>query len=583
MFKRLTTLLFGLGLISLGVFLFLASEQAYAVQWLKRFWPLFLVLAGLVRFSNYLLDRQPASPVGSLGLMALGGIWLAVNWRGEDSFLLILGHYWFWLLLAYVIARLLRQYLHRPQDGKLVRAFSPGGIFVMLIIAATGLSANFMSRHEQWLAHFDLGRRPLFESGELFFGTPLKIEDVAPQSFKLPAKTQLLIEQLNGDVEIRPGNGPLATARLTKFFRTRDEARARAAATSVQMQITNVDNRVHLSVASETVTEPFTVALLIEIPRQASLDLAISDPAGTVKLHELRGDHTLRNCGKLTISRHSGRLNVTGARDAVEISDSQGEITLTQLHRGAELNEIDGRISLEAQGGNYRLKNIRGAVRARASNARLELNDLSPLVTAAKPTAANERLLNLDELRDTRVSLTDIHGAVFINASRSKIEADNIIGAVEINAEAETVRLNEITGDVRILARNGSIALTELQGAAQLEAARDISVQNFAGPLNIKSQAGRIRLVNQESLQGDVVVLNEHGSINVTLPKNIPVRLDAVSQTGHVRTRGFETPLKALAEPTESKATAPLLRLHSATGNIEIQASGSALASRLRE
>ncbi|MCI0660684.1 MAG: hypothetical protein L0220_06395, partial [Acidobacteria bacterium] len=64
MFKRIATLLLGIGLIGLGVLFFVAPERVFIVQLLTRFWPLFLVLAGLVRVAGYLIDRHPRSPVG---------------------------------------------------------------------------------------------------------------------------------------------------------------------------------------------------------------------------------------------------------------------------------------------------------------------------------------------------------------------------------------------------------------------------------------------------------------------------------------------------------------------------------------
>ncbi len=152
MLKRLATFLLGVALIGLGFFFFMAPEQAYLVLLLKKFWPLFLILAGLVRLAGHLIDRHPRSPLGSLLLTAIGGILLAVNLRGETSLTEIIGRYWFWFLLAYVLGRVLRQYTQPQTSGKPLRAFSPGGIFVMLLIAAIGLSANYLSKHGGLLA-----------------------------------------------------------------------------------------------------------------------------------------------------------------------------------------------------------------------------------------------------------------------------------------------------------------------------------------------------------------------------------------------------------------------------------------------
>ena len=170
-------------------------------------------------------------------------------------------------------------------------------------------------------------------------------------------------------------------------------------------------------------------------------------------------------------------------------------------------------------------------------------------------------------------------GNVFIKAEHSRIEAEAITGDVEITANAELVKLNQLAGNLRINVANGSIALSDIEGTAWLEATRDISVQNFAGPLNIKSHSGKIRLSNKRELHGDVIVQNEHGVTNVTLPKDIQFRLDAISQTGRVVTRGFTVLEKATDERPREGESVPLLSLHSATGRIELQAAGLALAS----
>ena len=117
MLKRLATLLLGIGLIGLGVLFFLAPERTFVVQLLMRFWPVFLILAGIVRVAGYLIDRHPRSPVGGMMLAAMGGILLSANLLAHTSLLLILGNYWFWILLAFIAGRVLKQYTHRVEDG----------------------------------------------------------------------------------------------------------------------------------------------------------------------------------------------------------------------------------------------------------------------------------------------------------------------------------------------------------------------------------------------------------------------------------------------------------------------------------
>src|SRR5215475_8740965 len=141
MSRRFATLLLGIGLIVIGALFFVAPEQAFALRWLMRLWPIALILAGLVRVAGYLIDRHPRSPAWGTMIVALGGILLSANLLDHNSLILILGKYWFWILLAFVAGRLLKQYTHRIEDGAGPNAFSPVAIVVMILIVGVGLAA----------------------------------------------------------------------------------------------------------------------------------------------------------------------------------------------------------------------------------------------------------------------------------------------------------------------------------------------------------------------------------------------------------------------------------------------------------
>src|SRR5262245_40208907 len=146
MSRRFATLLLGIGLIVIGALFFVAPEQAFAVRWLRELWPVALILAGMVRVAGYLIDRHPRSPAGGVMITAIGGILLSANLLEHNSFILILGKYWFWILLAFVAGRLLKQYTHRIEDGPRPNTFSPAAIAIMLLIAGVGLAANFATQ-----------------------------------------------------------------------------------------------------------------------------------------------------------------------------------------------------------------------------------------------------------------------------------------------------------------------------------------------------------------------------------------------------------------------------------------------------
>jgi DUF4097 and DUF4098 domain-containing protein YvlB len=580
MLKRLATFLFGVALIGLGVFFFMVPEQAYLVQLLKKSWPLFLVLAGLVRLAGYLIDRHPKSPVGSLLLTALGGILFAINLRGETSLTAIIGRYWFWLLLAFMLGRVLRQYTSTNAFGKPVRALSPGAIFVMLLIAGTGLGANYLSKNDQLLAQMNQRIGQLGGMGEYVFGNPIKVEDEPLLTFKLPSNARLSFASFNGDIEIRGTATTQATARLTKFVRASNEDRARESAKQIHLQINPVGNTVQFGVRAEGLHETYTTALLIELPNQQVANIEINEATGAINLRELRGEHLLRNCGRINSTRLTGRLTVENTRGPVEIEHHVGDLALNNLRQGAELSNIKGKLVLQGQGGNYRIKQHTGPVQASIANGRLEVRE----VLAPTGFPANERLVTLDELRDTRTNLSNINGGLMVNAIRSRIDVDGINGDIQITSNGEPLKLSRCNGTLRVEAENSSVTASDLRGAAQIEATRDIAVQNFAGPLTVKSRTGKITLSTSAELEGDVTTFNEHGQTRLNLPRDIVFRLDVNTVSGRLRARGFEwleleRNQKTISANPQANGKLPLVSLRSSSGDIELQASGLALAS----
>lgn len=149
--QRLVTILLGISLVGLGVFVFLAPAETFIVRTLMHYWPLFLLLAGAVRVLSHLLDGRPRSPMGGVMMTAMGSILLAASLRGEFSLLQILGRYWFWLLLAFIAGRVMRQYTQHLIDRGRPRAFSFGAVVLMLLLIGSGLTASFITKHGERL------------------------------------------------------------------------------------------------------------------------------------------------------------------------------------------------------------------------------------------------------------------------------------------------------------------------------------------------------------------------------------------------------------------------------------------------
>lgn len=408
MFKRFVTFLFGIGLSVLGVLFFIEQERHFVAQLLTVFWPLFLIIAGLVRISGYFIDRHPHSPLGGMITVALGGILLAANLRGEHSIFRIFGDYWFWLLLALISGRILRQYTHRLDEGPRTAAFSPASIILMMLIAGSGLGANYLVRKTQPL--------PNLAVASFVFGKELAIDD-PPQTFPLSRDSRVIIEGAQGNIEISGANQPQASVQIIKKIRAFNEEDARRAVQDIHLQISRDGEQIRISVPPG-LPQDIGAAIVLLLPQNADTAVEVNNCIGKVKLSGLRGNHIIRNGDDI------------------------------------EVNDFTGNLRIENPGGEVELKRIHGSL--------------------------------------------------------------NLTGA-----------------------RGDSVSLDDIEGPASVEARGDVTVLNFLDALNVRSENGTIKLSTNERIAAEIRATNERGRIQVFIPDDSGFRLDALSNHGGVRVRGF--------------------------------------------
>jgi DUF4097 and DUF4098 domain-containing protein YvlB len=574
--KRFATLLLGIGLIVIGALFFIAPEQAFAVRWLMLLWPVALILAGLVRVAGYLIDRHPRSPAGGMMLTAIGGILLSANLLGQNYHLiLILGKYWFWILLAFIAGRLLKQYTHRIEDGIRPNTFSPGAIMIMILIVGAGLAASFVAKNGQGGLNLRLGGLSV---GDYVFGDPISIEDEIPQSFALAPNSRLFINNANGDVEINSAPQSQATARLIRRIRAASEEEARGIAKNISLQIASNGVGYQFNVAAPGVRQDFGVSIVVTLPQNLPAGVEINNALGVVKLTGLEGAHVIRGCERAEISRNTGGVTVENPRGAVELNEIQGPVYLTNTRQAVNLRAINGPVRLDVKGGAVSLGHSSGPLQLQVTDAQVEITEVGD---GASVTA---RVVNIEQARNSRIKLQEIKGAVTIKAERSPVEAEEIAGDFKVDSSSDRVRVNRISGDLWVKSKNGSVEVEEVRGGTTIEATRDVTVRDFRGPLSVTSREGAIDLETSEKLNGDLNVSNDRGRIRVSLPKDGGFRLDANAGSGRVTTQGFDDHIWAREERSyvagyNITASSPMVSLRSSRGEIQLRSSGLATVS----
>ena len=582
MSKRIATLLLGIGLIVIGALFFVAPEQAFAVRWLMRLWPVALILAGLVRVAGYLIDRHPRSPVGGTMLTAIGGILLSANLIGHN-YGQIPGKYWFWILLAFIAGRLLKQYTYRMDDGRRPNTFSPGAIVVMIIIVGVGLAASFAEKNQG--GGFDLNMRfGGLGVGDYVFGDQISIEDEIPQSFTLAPNSRLIINNANGDIEINSAPQSQATARLIRRLRAGSVEEARNIAKNINLQIASNGVGYQFSVGATEVKQDFGVSIILTLPQNLQAGVDINNALGVVKLSGLQGVHVIRGCERAEISRNVGGVTVENPRGAVELNEIQGAVSLTNTRQAVNLRAINGPVTLDVKGGNVSLENSSGPLQLRAADAQIEISEVGQ--NAWMPASVPPPVIDIQQARNSRINLQEIKGAVEIKAERSRVEAEEIAGDFKVDSSSDRVIANRINGVLSIKSENGAVEVEDVRGLATIEATNDVTVRNFRGPLKIFSRRGAVDVETSERLSGDISVVNERGKIRVGIPRDSGFRLDANAGEGRVNAKDdfddaeWERKERSYVAGYNITASSPLVSLRSNRGEIQLRSSGLAMTSQ---
>lgn len=486
-FKRVGALLLGLALIALGVSFFIFGDRTHAFELFLRLWPLFLVLAGLVRLSGFLLDRDPKSPMGGILLIAVGGILLTAAFRGDSGFGPILAKYWFFLLLAFVAGRLMAEYARSNEYGDKRRTFGPGTIALALLISAAGLGAHYVSRDPNLQARLSAPFEKLAAAGKpqsrFTFGE--KASDV----YKIAGRKRLSVIEFPGNIEVHgsgPGpaaissNGPDVRVFLIKRVFAESQSDAAAIAEPVRLQVDSRGSETRVQTAAYAPNDSLELSLLIEVPD------------GSIQSIEL-----VRSSGPVKVSSIEVPVKLSEPKQAVVLKQIEGDVTVDGASAMVDASAINGNLTIRSSSGD--------AVKA-----------------------------------------SDITGSLEIKADQTSVEADEIQGPVTINAR------------------------------------RNIKVTNFEGPLRVTSAQGPIELAINSVPAFDIIAETGRGGAKLSLPAESIFRLEALTQSGRIRIRGFDhlglgEEWRETRVNFEPGSPAPLIHLKSSKGDVLISGSGNAV------
>ncbi|HYF92596.1 MAG TPA: DUF4097 family beta strand repeat-containing protein [Symbiobacteriaceae bacterium] len=140
-----------------------------------------------------------------------------------------------------------------------------------------------------------------------------------------------------------------------------------------------------------------------------------------------------------------------------------------------------------------------------------------------------------------RIDVTGYKGDMVLSSNVGRIEVNAGSGTLSINGGSGYIGVNDFQGPVDARTNLGSISLRNAVGALQLESRTgSINVSNYhGGSLIAETGTGRIDVTADATLEGNVSLKTQTGSIGFTVPKESSIRATAQTRTGSLNAPDF--------------------------------------------
>src|SRR5258706_4756050 len=193
----------------------------------------------------------------------------------------------------------------------------------------------------------------------------------------------------------------------------------------------------------------------------------------------------------------------------LDITDRRGDVTITGVSGNAAINHQRGEVNVSEHTGNVTI-DIRG------SSARVQ----------------------------------HVKGDVTIQGRGNEVAVEDVDGAAHLNGEfQESVRLVRVTKTVSCKSDRTDIESSRLDGRLDLDAAdlradslsgpmglntrsKDISIEGLSGDLRLQDDNGTVEVGLHKP--GNIQIENRKGDVQVTIPPNTSVKIEARSRGGEI-------------------------------------------------
>ena len=446
--------------------------------------------------------RYRRSIAGPLVLIVIGLVFLLRNFGIRFPFWHFFGHWWPLLLILFGVIRLVEYSMSRRQ-GYRSGGLGAGTIMLLILIVAVGLSAHYSSDVD-WGGVRDHIQMDDDLGG--IFGTAYTFDDTLQQAF--PAHGNLRVVCDHGSLTIASADDNTLRVVVHKKVYAQSQTDANKYNDGTKPQVTVTGNSVVLNANTNGAGEHGVEAdMEIFVPRDATLDVA--SKRGDVTANDRKADVKVAlQHGDVNLNDVSGAVNISLQSGSVRASKIAGDLEVEGHIDNVTIDEVAGAVHLNGDFfDDIRLSKIAKTVTFKSSRSDMQIASVPGDLEIAGDEVRGNDLSGPSRLIFTRskdVHIENVSGDLQLETTNGDVEvraADKLpLGRISLSSKRGSISLvlppkagfqvQAATSKGDITSEFEALKIDQSNGSARASGA----VGNGASKLQINTGAGDIRI-----------------------------------------------------------------------------------------
>lgn len=439
----------------------------------------------------YVRRRSVAGPIVliAVGVLFLLGNMHLVTWTR-------LMDYWsrFWPLLI-ILWGVIKLYEHwsDQQQGLPGRGIGAGGVVLLIFLIIFGMSST-AAKKVNWN---NFGNDVDFDNDwSGLFGNTYSFEQTLEQPFTPDSSLRVVNDR--GEVTVNTWDEAKIKVVASKRVISSDENEGKDINEKTKATISVSGNQVNLDANTRAAgNKPVEANLQIWLPKKAAVEIVSG--RGDISISNRDAEvHASANHGGVTAQQINGNVTITARRGAVRAQEIKGDVSVNGRLDDVTVNDVTGTVNLGGEFfGQTSLARIGKGVSFHSSRTDLEMAALAGDINIesgdlrARAVAGPMRLMT----RSKDIHIEDVTGDLKVENSNGMVEyhAGNKLGAVEISNSRGDVQLTlpeKVSFQVNAQARRGDVS-TEFEGISTRSDRNDHALEGTVG-----SGGPQIRVTN---------------------------------------------------------------------------------------